>query len=302
MPISVTCSCGSRLEIDEKFLGKEIPCPDCGKPLPTKAPPTPPPLDLPDHRRVSGLAIVSLALGIVGFFTIIGSLAAIASGAIAIWRIGKSKRLDGVNFARAGVGVGLAGLLFTILIYITPLGLDFVFREFAYLTRSPTYDTGALIEGVNVSMKRPQSSGPWATLAQGKNTESPDKLIVTWVRGDAFISCIRVHLVGDENKDPDLVRKRVLDRLPKSELYGILAGMNGPPHGEMKTSEPKFADKIGEVVVQQRFGRVDRTFLVLYKIEGHLKTDVFVGCCRRSSFERLEPEFRDAFGGFRITD
>ena len=74
---------GPRLEIDEKFLGKDIPCPDCARPLPTKAPPTPPPLDLPDQHRTSGLAILSLALALVGAFTLVGTLAAVVFGWLA---------------------------------------------------------------------------------------------------------------------------------------------------------------------------------------------------------------------------
>src|SRR5438067_12408526 len=89
MPIAVTCECGSRLEIDEKFLGKEILCPDCQRPLPTKPPPAPPPLDLPNNRRVSGLAVLSLTLAMVGAFTVVGSLAAIAVGLLALREIAK---------------------------------------------------------------------------------------------------------------------------------------------------------------------------------------------------------------------
>src|SRR5260221_14179514 len=100
MPISVICRCGGRREIDEKFLGKELPCPDCQRPLPTKAPATPPPLDLPDYRRTSGLAVLSLTLALVGAFTIIGTLAAIVIGVFAIREIAnKSNKLEGLGYA-----------------------------------------------------------------------------------------------------------------------------------------------------------------------------------------------------------
>src|SRR6516164_7782191 len=107
MPISVTCQCGARLEIDEKFLGKEVLCPDCQRPLPTKAPVVPPPLDLPDYRRTSGLAVLSLTLALVGAFTIVGTLAAIVVGVFALRELGsKSGKLGGVGYARAGIIVG----------------------------------------------------------------------------------------------------------------------------------------------------------------------------------------------------
>src|SRR5438552_3405888 len=104
MPIAVTCQCGAKLEIDEKFLGKEIQCPDCQRPLPTKAPPTPPPLELPEFRRTDGLAVYSLALALVGAFTLVGSLAAIVVGVQALKRIAaRPTKLEGVNLARAGI-------------------------------------------------------------------------------------------------------------------------------------------------------------------------------------------------------
>src|SRR5579859_5391625 len=46
MAISLTCSCGARLEIDDKFAGQAIPCPDCQQPLNTAAA-TPVPPDRP---------------------------------------------------------------------------------------------------------------------------------------------------------------------------------------------------------------------------------------------------------------
>ena len=53
MALSLTCSCGALLEIDDKFAGKIINCPDCNRPLNT-APPVPePPL-------TSGFALASL--------------------------------------------------------------------------------------------------------------------------------------------------------------------------------------------------------------------------------------------------
>src|SRR5581483_4910767 len=104
MPISVTCQCGVRLEIDEKFLGKEIPCPDCGRPLPTTAPPTPPPLEVPGYARKSGLAVLSLTLALVGGFLILPAIAAIVTGIFALKQIAKHPaRLEGASYARAGI-------------------------------------------------------------------------------------------------------------------------------------------------------------------------------------------------------
>jgi hypothetical protein len=307
MPISVTCDCGSRLEIDEKFLGKEIPCPDCGKPLPTKAPAAPPPLELHDNRRTSGLAVLALTIGIVGFFTVIGSLVAIGLGLLSMRMLGKSKRLEGISLARAAIAVGGAGILATIVILITPLGLDFFFRDFAYLTRAPVYETGTnKIEVADASVKRPEKSGPWARLAkptQVGTPVSPDKLIAAYVRGDAFISCVRATRELQEPDDPKDKEKdwrdRVLERVRKSELVAMLSSINGPPNGEGTVTDAKKSDEgVHEFILNMRFGRVDRTFLVLYRVQHRQKIDVFIGCCRPGNFGQMEEEFRESFKGF----
>lgn len=299
MPISVTCDCGSRLEIDEKFLGKAIPCPDCGKPLPTTPPPTPPPLEMHDNRRTSGLAVLSLTVAIIGFFTFIGSLVAIGLGLLSLRLLAKSKRLEGSAFARAAIAVGGAGLLCTFVLLFTSFGLDFLFRDFAYLSRSPRTETGTKIEGrgAETTVKRPEKTGPWESLAQPPQLATPDKLLAVYRRGDAFISCVRA--TRDLGEKEDELHPKVLDRVRKSELVGLLSSVNGPPRGDGTSTQPKKnEDGAYEVILNLRFGRIDRTFLILYKLNNVQKVDVFIGCCRSGNFERMEEEFRDSFKGF----
>src|SRR5437660_795244 len=94
MAISLTCSCGARLEIDDKFAGQVIPCPDCQRPLNTQT--EEPTKDLP----VSGLALASLIVALVGGF-LGGGLAAIALGYAALRQIAREPdKIGGVNHAR----------------------------------------------------------------------------------------------------------------------------------------------------------------------------------------------------------
>src|SRR4051794_647426 len=101
MAISLTCSCGARLEIDDAFAGKVVPCPDCQRPLKTQADePHAEPRDVP----VSGLAIASVILALVGGFTVVGSLVAIGLGYLALRQIARAPdKVGGVNLARAGM-------------------------------------------------------------------------------------------------------------------------------------------------------------------------------------------------------
>ena len=50
MAVSLKCGCGARLEIDDKFAGKVIPCPDCQRPLTEQG------LAGGDQKRISGRA------------------------------------------------------------------------------------------------------------------------------------------------------------------------------------------------------------------------------------------------------
>jgi Domain of unknown function (DUF4190) len=296
MPISVTCDCGARLEIDEKFLGKDIPCPDCGKPLPTRPPPTPPPLELPDNRRTSGLAVASLAVGLVGMFTFVGSLAAIALGIVAMRLISQSKKLDGINFARAGVAVGGVGILLTILILFTPLGLDEFLREFSYLGRISYSANDIEGRGGDIRIARP-TAGRWASLeTQSQNTV--DDLIAVNVAADAFISC--QHTARGLFDDDETIQKNVLEQLGKSELVNMLGRLNGRPPPEARTVTPaKAIDKEnGEMTIDMRLGGIERRMLIIYNTKNRNRTFIFVGCARAHRFDGLVEQFREAAKDF----
>ena len=59
MTLSLTCACGALLEVDDKFAGHTIHCPDCNRPINT-APP------VPNPPFTSGLALASMLLALVG--------------------------------------------------------------------------------------------------------------------------------------------------------------------------------------------------------------------------------------------
>jgi hypothetical protein len=305
MPISVTCECGSHLEIDEKFLGKEIPCPDCQRPLPTKAPPKPPPLDLPDSRRTSGLAVMSLAVGLAGMFTFIGSLAAIALGLFALRAIHRSKKLEGVKLARAGIIVGGAGIVATLVILITPLGLDGIYRELAleFLGRK-SYSDRATIESASedYAIKRP-STGRWATFQPQSHNNSnvpADKLIAVNVSADAYMACQQASF-DDVLPDEETIQKKILDRLRNSELVNLVGRLNGRQAPEPTNVVLKKIGDVREITLDMRLGGIERRFLILYKAgKDPLSVKFLVGCARATRFERVEEQFREAFTGFRF--
>src|SRR5262245_54720515 len=100
MTLAINCTCGAHLELDDRFAGQTIQCPDCQKVL--QAPPLTSPL-----MRTSGLALASLILALVGAFTVIGTLAAVVVGVLALRQIAKRpEQLRGRRFALAGIGAG----------------------------------------------------------------------------------------------------------------------------------------------------------------------------------------------------
>src|SRR5207302_8262451 len=102
MTLSLTCTCGARLEIDDKFAGQPINCPDCQRALQAPA------AKEATGRRTSGLALASILLALIGAFTVVGTLAAVVLGVLALLQIaGKPDRLAGKGYALAGILLGV---------------------------------------------------------------------------------------------------------------------------------------------------------------------------------------------------
>ena len=318
MPVAVTCQCGSKLEIDEKFLGKEIPCPDCQRALPTTAPPTPPPLDLPEYHRTSGLAILSLGLAIVGAFTILGSLLAVAAGILALKQIKQMPhKYEGVGIARAGIIVGGVMTVITLLALFSPsILVDSYFREIVYGPRLH-YPAAIAINdrGDLVSLKRPSSDWGVYTPPTRTNTNiDPDDVILVNTREDAFIACQSAKLEwNDDNAEAH--RKKALERLQKSELVNLIGHLRGQPlpgdrlpfdvekdKKEVKDAKDakKVEEKNQEIIFDAYVGGQERRFLVRFLPKDRTKLTVLVAVSRKSNFSRLEKEFRETFDNVKV--
>ncbi len=312
MPISVTCQCGSKLEIDEKFLGKEIPCPDCHRPLPTKAPPGPPPLDLPDYRRTSGLAVLSLTLALVGAFTIVGTLAAIVVGVFALREIAaKSKKLEGLGYARAGIAVGAAFTFITLAALASPyvFGLDSFLRQLSMASRVK-YPAADNIESThsdardNYSIDRPAPKSLWGAYISPtvlpSNLDSDDLIMVNIVE-DTYIACqVVIFEQGRPETEEDKL-KQVLKRLAKSELVNLLGRLGTA----QLTQEPVIVenkliegDKKREIILDLDLG-VPRRLLIQFDATEPDRLPLLVGVARKNRFDRVVDDFRKAFGTFK---
>src|SRR5437870_4919464 len=100
MTLAINCTCGAHLELDDRFAGQTIQCPDCQKPLQA-------PSLTSATLRTSGLALASLILALVGAFTVIGTMAAVVLGLLALRQIRRRPdQLTGRRIALAGIGAG----------------------------------------------------------------------------------------------------------------------------------------------------------------------------------------------------
>ena len=101
MPLSLICDCGARFEVEDALAGQTVSCPECQQPL--KAPAAQRPT-----LRTSGFALASFLLAMVGALTVVGTIAAVVLGAVAVVAILRNReRVAGLGFASCGIVLGL---------------------------------------------------------------------------------------------------------------------------------------------------------------------------------------------------
>jgi hypothetical protein len=298
MAISVTCSCGARLEIDDKFAGKAIPCPDCQRPLNTHVQ-----VEAPQVLAVSGLAITSLVLALVGSFTIVGSLAAVGVGYLGLRQIARAPdRIGGLNFARAGMILGGACTLAMLaaLMSSSAFGIDSLLREFRHAAELD-YKTelgGQLIikqsnRDHDFVIQRPSSA--WGSLkAKG---EARDLLTLVNLREDAQLAVLPL-VAEDEASALD----KAVECFRQSDLF---RNLSKPSDARAQSPEPearKVADS-KDLTLDVRLGGYERTVLLrVVKIQKGGDIFLLVAGARKGRFAGLVEEFRRSFDSFKVQE
>jgi hypothetical protein len=139
MALLLTCTCGAQFEVDEVWAGKTISCPDCRRPF------TVPSLTKP-VLPANLLALTSTVLALVGAFTLVGSVAAIALGVVALVHLRRLRdKESGTGFAVFGIATGVVGIAVTVLAlrYPDTLGVGPYFRSSQWADK---VDTGGELE------------------------------------------------------------------------------------------------------------------------------------------------------------
>ena len=301
MPISLTCRCGAKLEIDDKFAGQSIPCPDCNRPLTATAP-------APAPTTTSGLAVLSLLLALVGAFTVVGPIAAVVCGFLAYRQITQnpSSGVGGIRVAKAGM---ILGGVFTVVglgafLSRDLLGLDGLLREIDWAGKLEfppelNYQKERFEDRQRISISRPSAAwGVLKTLPTG--AKSSDNLMLVDARDDAQILCL------SENFDPqdDLagLRSKAIDSFRGSELVKLIGRLAEDPAAPLKERNinPIGGEntRIQEFLIDATLGGIERTFLFRVLPDGS-RLSIIVGGARKHRFARWEETLRRTLGSYK---
>jgi hypothetical protein len=314
MPLALTCDCGAHLEIDDKFAGQTITCPDCQRPLQA-------PALAPVPRRTSGLALSSLVLALVGAFTVVGTVIAVILGVVAIVQISlRPDRLAGRGYALAGIAVGVlmtAGTVFT-LSSIELYGLTGIMST-ADWSGKLEYPDGLDVVRKRADFKIKRPSDQWGVYKPPSAKDSGDvnqslavDLLLVLPEEDAIILCYSLNDRKYRDWDIERCRLKVADEFRKQvrdgeQLVGPFS--KSAQHGSVTLFDvhdirrPPVKDGIetAEMQIDMRKGGEDKSFLIgVFKAEGDDRIFVVIAGCHRSKFARLQPQFREALKSFRI--
>lgn len=303
MPLSLTCSCGALLEIDDAFVGQTIRCPDCNMPLAT-AP------RQPEPTQTSGWAVASFLLALIGAFTVVGTLAAIACGSYALARIRSAPSpLGGKRFAQAGIGLGIGFTLITLIALWSAdfLKLDGLLRTIEsagvieYASRDEvSIEVSGAFDARSGTIQRPSKA--WGRLTyKDPNKEKTDDLVLVNLWEDAYIVCLSKWI--EPGQTLESCRQEGLQRFLQSELVtrilGHAAAATPPPTGEERDRTQLPGSEAQEFLFDMRLGGIHWTFVVRVMREGTRLTVLAAGT-RTSRFSGLRADFIKALDSYKV--
>ncbi len=308
MPLSLICSCGSKLEIDDKFAGQVIRCPDCQKEIATTAQPV-------RALRNSWFAIFAVVLAIISGFSVVGALAAIGCGWFALRQIRlHPEQVGGQKLAWAGIWLGAALGLLGLISFTAPevLDLDGFFRHIEW-SRKLDFRGGLKLsrETANTAkffITRPNGSWGAVALAGKDASDNADDLILWQPWHDAQVACMTI----DPKQPPTDADDRLDEGKSRFEASQLLLLLSGQPSNTAqartmtvrgkKIVEDSKDFKKDEMLIDLTAGGYKRTFIVrVIKVEGTFNRIVAVAAGTRTSrFHRLEPELRTILDSYQI--
>jgi hypothetical protein len=304
MPVSLTCSCGVFLEVDDRFAGQTITCPDCQKPL--KAPPIEPPT-----LRTSGLALASVICTLVGAFTVVVPFLGALLGLVSLRQIARHRdRLAGRRLALLGIVLGLA--LGGAGVYCYRAGLIDPDKLINRLPLAGTVDTSEPLEVIRsregFAITRPSDKwGVWHQKSSDDKLQGPgpieEDLVLLNPGQDAYISCL---VTRNENVSLQQCKDKALDVFREPNFSGSSDQLRSPPRLTERSAKPlPKQDRMQslELILEKTQVGQNRVYLVrVIKVDGDPNVFLLVASARKSRFARLEGELRKALDSFRPLD
>ncbi|OAI50634.1 hypothetical protein AYO44_17615 [Planctomycetaceae bacterium SCGC AG-212-F19] len=295
MPLSLTCSCGARFEVEDHLAGQTVQCPECQQPVAVAAAPAQP-------MRTSGLAIASVVLALVGAFTGIGTVLAVVLGGVALVQIRKHPRaIAGTGYAILGIACGLifSGLFFLAILQAEVFGVDMLRDRLMShnLDRDGPLEITRPADGF--AIRRPSSQWGVARPNLASDLAPASQVLLVHPGKNAFIDVACEDLNGrslDACKDAVLqtFRGNRNDFAPRALRYRDLEVEYTKPLAPVPAGDEGL-----EMVFRVGFGGERLTYLVRIIRQG---TDVYVirSWTQRNRFLMVEPELRQALDSFRI--
>jgi hypothetical protein len=295
MTLAINCTCGAHLELDDRFAGQTIACPDCKKPLQA------PSLTSP-ALRTSGLALASLILALVGAFTVVGTIVAVVLGFLALRQIRRQPELlTGKRFALAGMGAGAVLTVVSLFAYFKTelFGLDRLLRMPMWAGKLDYSETEIASGGI--ILKRPNDHWghyrPKETRDDFGQTARPEFVILVNLKEDA-------HAIGfsfPKGQLPDNFEEAVIAKFLRSELVRLLTPKRNslPDHTESERKQIQMENsRKEELILDVRLGRHERTFWVRYFPSGDEIFVVAAGA-RRNRFSALKSQLEQIVESFK---
>jgi len=302
MTLAINCTCGARLELDDRFAGQTIQCPDCQKPL--QAPPLTSPL-----LRTSGVALASVILALVGAFTVIGTIVAVILGVLALRQIARRpQQLTGRRFALAGVGAGAILTAVSLFAYIKTdfFGLDRLLRGPMWAGKLDYSESMEVASG-SIMLKRPNPHWghyrPRETQDNFGQLTRSEFVILVNLKDDA-------HAIGfsfPKGQLPDNFeeyRNAAIPKLLKSELVRLLIPKRRadslPEHSDRDRKEIPGENGRREeaLLLDVRLGKHERTFLMRFFPSGDEIYVVAAGT-RKNRYRAQETQLQQIVDSFK---
>jgi len=298
MSLLLSCTCGSRFEVEETFAGQSVSCPDCHRlvraPALTRAP-----------VRTSGYAIASVISAFVLAVTVFGTVLAVILGLVALVSISRHRdRVTGAGYAVFGI---VAGLVFTAvaLLAYSQVELFHEARQTLWLgkvDRSGPLEVVRETEGFAITRPSPKwgVAGPRAI----KNAQANSRVLLVHAGKEAFLD-VGIQQVGalgiDQARDQLLenYRRDADDSLP-GEQRGDLRRTDFKLRGSRRL-RPLGQAPVAEILFEVRVLRQPVTFLIrLIKDDQTGRLFLVRGWVQRRHFADVEPELRQAMNSFRL--